>query len=126
MYSYYFFYRQRVLARREVILAAGSIGSAQLLMISGIGPRDHLQEMGINVVTDLPVGYNLQDHVTFSGNAFIVNETKITVNDVSNSVFRYILLIINNFDSVGYFVSRNDTTLHNTSSVQSRLQKFLI
>ncbi|CRZ15999.1 GMC family oxidoreductase [Mycolicibacterium neworleansense] len=47
----------------EVVLAAGAIGSAQLLMLSGVGPRAHLREVGVDVVHDLPgVGSNLQDH----------------------------------------------------------------
>lgn len=55
---------ERVEARREVILCTGTIGSPQLLMLSGIGPADHLREHGIAVVQDLPgVGANLQDHV---------------------------------------------------------------
>lgn len=50
-------------AAEEVILAAGAIGSPQLLMLSGIGPADHLQAMSIEVKADLPgVGANLQDH----------------------------------------------------------------
>ncbi|MGN6276349.1 MAG: GMC family oxidoreductase [Solirubrobacterales bacterium] len=50
-------------AEREVILAAGAIGSPQLLMLSGIGPAAELQEVGVPVVHDLPgVGENLQDH----------------------------------------------------------------
>ena len=47
----------------EVMLCAGSIGSSQLLMLSGIGPADHLRALGIEVVADIPgVGANLQDH----------------------------------------------------------------
>ena len=47
----------------EVILTAGSIGSAQLLMLSGIGPSDHLEQVGVDVVLDLPgVGSNFHDH----------------------------------------------------------------
>ncbi len=50
-------------ARREVILAASSINSPKLLMLSGIGPAAHLAEHGIPVVADRPgVGQNLQDH----------------------------------------------------------------
>jgi len=47
----------------EVILSSGVFNSPQLLMLSGIGPADHLQEVGVPVVHDLPgVGRNLQDH----------------------------------------------------------------
>ena len=53
-------------ANREVILSAGSIGSPQLLQISGIGPGRVLQESGVEVLHDLPgVGENLQDHLEF-------------------------------------------------------------
>ncbi len=50
-------------AEREIILCAGAIGSPQLLMLSGIGPADHLRTLDIPVLCDLPgVGANLQDH----------------------------------------------------------------
>jgi choline dehydrogenase len=55
---------RRVTARREVILAGGSVNTPQLLMLSGIGPAAHLGEHGIPVVADAPeVGANLQDHL---------------------------------------------------------------
>jgi choline dehydrogenase-like flavoprotein len=50
-------------ADREVIVSAGAIGSPQLLMLSGIGPADHLRSVGVDVAVDAPgVGGNLQDH----------------------------------------------------------------
>ena len=50
--------------RGEVILAAGSIGSTQIMLLSGVGPAQHLAEHGIAVVADRPgVGANLQDHL---------------------------------------------------------------
>jgi choline dehydrogenase len=52
-------------ARKEVIVSGGAFGSPQLLMLSGVGPALHLQDMGIPVVHELPgVGQNLQDHIT--------------------------------------------------------------
>jgi choline dehydrogenase len=54
-----------VKAKKEVILSGGAFGSPQLLMLSGVGPALHLQDMGISLVHELPgVGQNLQDHVT--------------------------------------------------------------
>ena len=51
----------------EVILSSGAIGSPRLLQLSGIGPADHLQALGIPVVLDQPgVGANLQDHLDLS------------------------------------------------------------
>jgi choline dehydrogenase len=53
-----------VRCRGEVILSAGSIGSTQLLLLSGVGPAGHLRKFGIPVVLDKPgVGENLQDHL---------------------------------------------------------------
>ena len=50
-------------ATREVILCAGVYGSAQLLLLSGVGPAAHLRDHGIAVTADLPVGRNLHDHM---------------------------------------------------------------
>jgi choline dehydrogenase len=55
-----------VKSNKEVILCAGAVGSPHILMLSGIGPKDHLESMGINLVVDMPgVGQNLQDHPDF-------------------------------------------------------------
>ena len=52
------------LNKKEIAVCAGAVGSPQLLMVSGIGPKDHLSDLGIDVVADLPVGGNLMDHLT--------------------------------------------------------------
>ena len=54
---------QMVSARREVLLCAGAINSPWLLLLSGVGPAAQLKKLGIDVVADLPVGENLQDHL---------------------------------------------------------------
>ncbi len=57
--------QRTVWADREIILSLGVFGSPQMLMLSGIGPADHLKSLGIKIVQDLPgVGENLQDHLT--------------------------------------------------------------
>jgi choline dehydrogenase len=73
-------------ARREVILAAGAIGSPHLLMLSGIGPGDHLRAQGIEVRHDLPgVGANLQDHLQVR-TVFKVHGT-VTLNERAASLW---------------------------------------
>ena len=78
---------KRVTATREVILAAGSLQSPQLLQLSGVGPSALLQQFGIPVVRDLPgVGENLQDHLQLR---LIFKCTKpITTNDDLASTWR--------------------------------------
>nr|CAD7426591.1 unnamed protein product [Timema monikensis] len=66
--------RQIVLARREVILSAGAINSAQILLLSGIGPKEHLDKVGIPTLRNLKVGENLQDHVGMGGLTFLVDK----------------------------------------------------
>ncbi|XKL64456.1 hypothetical protein PGB90_004542 [Kerria lacca] len=49
--------------KKEVVLTAGAVISPQLLMLSGIGPKEHLEQFGLPVFSDLKVGHNLQDHI---------------------------------------------------------------
>jgi len=68
--------RRTVRAGKEVILSAGFVGSAQLLMLSGIGHAQHLRDHGIEVLADLPVGDNLHDHL-FHALTFNVTTSKM-------------------------------------------------
>lgn len=85
-------YRRRgrlrsVSASREIVLAAGAIGSPQILQLSGIGPAAHLAEHGIKVVHELPgVGGNLQDH--FQVRSLYRCTQPITLNDLVASPWR--------------------------------------
>ncbi|XP_014609013.1 PREDICTED: glucose dehydrogenase [FAD, quinone] [Polistes canadensis] len=85
----------RIRTKKEVIVSGGTINSAQLLMLSGLGPRKHLVEHGIPVIQDLKVGYNLQDHVGLGGLAFTVNkEISMVEKRLHNvqAVMKYALL----------------------------------
>ena len=78
--------RTVVRARREVVLAAGAVGSPHLLQLSGIGPGAHLAEHGIEVLHDLPgVGSNLHDHLQIRS-IYKVRGTR-TLNGRSRTLF---------------------------------------
>ncbi|MEC7488920.1 MAG: GMC family oxidoreductase N-terminal domain-containing protein [Pseudomonadota bacterium] len=73
-------------AAREVVLASGSVGSPQILQLSGIGPGALLKEHGIGLVHELPgVGENLQDHLQIRA-VYKVQNVK-TLNERANSLF---------------------------------------
>ncbi|XP_022831655.1 glucose dehydrogenase [FAD, quinone]-like [Spodoptera litura] len=73
--------KSTVRARKEVILSAGPIASPQLLMLSGIGPQNHLRSVGIPVLKDLPVGQTLYDHICFPGLIFELNTTGVSLSE---------------------------------------------
>lgn len=101
---------------KEVVLSAGSIGTPQILMLSGIGPKEHLAEHGIKVVADLPVGKNLQDHTVVP---FPLTYNKSNSTVVSDSAFLDTLHKYVNgqfgrsghgvFDVLGFFNTVNET-----------------
>lgn len=71
-----FTHRKRIFlvrVSREVILSAGSFNTPQLLMLSGIGPKAHLEEHGIDITENLEVGTSLRDHTMFRGLYFSTN-----------------------------------------------------
>ncbi|XP_031345280.1 glucose dehydrogenase [FAD, quinone]-like [Photinus pyralis] len=83
----------KIKATKEVVLSAGSVNSPQILMNSGIGPEDHLKELGVPLVKNLKVGQNLQDHLLFAGvmynvvdNAFVPK----TAEDVIDDWYQYL------------------------------------
>ncbi|XP_050435844.1 glucose dehydrogenase [FAD, quinone]-like [Adelges cooleyi] len=86
--------KRRVLARKEVIVSAGTFNSAKLLMLSGVGPKEHLESLGIPALSDLRVGDNLQEHPAFASLAFTVNET---VGLIPERMFKSLLKELFNF-----------------------------
>lgn len=80
-------------AKREVILSSGAIGSPHLLMLSGIGPRKNLEQVGVPVIHDSQgVGRNLQDHIAIGGLAFRIDpQISVIYNRMVNlnSAVRY-------------------------------------
>ena len=70
--------------RQEIILSSGTVNSAKLLLLSGLGPAAHLQSLGIKVVADLPVGKNLQDHLTTMLGPFMLNNTRTSFHPATS------------------------------------------
>ncbi|XP_037292674.1 glucose dehydrogenase [FAD, quinone] isoform X2 [Manduca sexta] len=86
--------KYEVTAKREVILSAGPVASPQLLMLSGIGPRDQLSRHEIPLIKDLPVGRTLYDHITFPGVIFTLNTTGLSFIETKvsaiNNIFAWL------------------------------------
>nr|CAD7585939.1 unnamed protein product [Timema genevievae] len=83
-----------VKVNREVIVSAGAINSPQLLMLSGIGPKEHLEELGIKVIKDLKVGYNLQDHNNFPAQVYSINKStakSVTPQFYLDAAYEYLM-----------------------------------
>lgn len=107
---------QQVTASKEVILSAGSVGSPQLLQLSGVGPKDVLEKAGVPMVHELPgVGENLQDHlevyfqyrckqpVTLNGKLDLISKGFIGTRWM---LFKTGLGATNHFESCGFIRSR--------------------
>jgi len=100
---------QSAFAEREVILASGAIGSPQLLMLSGIGPADHLRSLGIEIIQHLPgVGRNLQDHLGIILTYECTEPVSLVNAEKIGNVLRYMLFkqgpLTSNVSEAGAFV----------------------
>lgn len=101
-------------AKKEVVLSAGTINTPQILMLSGIGPKQQLKQHKIKVIRDLPVGQNLQDHV-YVPMFFAFKKLTDTLNAeiLSDQLFMYFMrrdgpfAYLNSIDLVGFVDSKN-------------------
>ncbi|XP_071448684.1 glucose dehydrogenase [FAD, quinone]-like [Hetaerina americana] len=88
--------RFQVRVGREAVVTAGALKTPQVLMLSGVGPAQHLRDKGIDVISDLPVGKNLQDHVGIGGIVFLVDDPITTVLLRTNPVTTFLDFILRN------------------------------
>ena len=103
-----------VAVNKEVVLCGGAINSPQLLMLSGVGPAEHLRELGIDVVKDLPgVGQNLQDHLAVAVTYACNKPVSIADAESIKNRLKYIFgkrgpLTSNIGEAGGFFKTRED------------------
>ena len=100
-------------AEREVILAGGSINSPQLLLLSGIGPADEINRVGIRAIHDLPgVGKNLQDHPMVSVGYLCTKPVSMATAESLPNLLRYLLFksgpLVSNVAEAGIFARTRD------------------
>ncbi|XP_059474195.1 glucose dehydrogenase [FAD, quinone]-like [Neocloeon triangulifer] len=93
---------------KEVVLSAGAIGSPHILLLSGIGPEEHLNEMGIQVVKNSKmVGKNLQDHILFLGNIFAMKKVDLEIGDKEkfelDQMYKYLVYKTGYYSTVGTY-----------------------
>ncbi|XP_059488770.1 glucose dehydrogenase [FAD, quinone]-like [Neocloeon triangulifer] len=108
-------------AKKEIILSAGAVNSAKILMLSGVGPTEHLESLNIPVVKNAPgVGQNLQDHASTCALVFTVNDTvSLKENRLTSNIGPFLqwvtdgrgpITIAGGVEALGYIRTPNSVT----------------
>lgn len=111
-YGVEFLYRKQrytFKARKEVILSAGSFMSPQLLMLSGIGPAENLQRIGVDLLQELPVGVRMYEHASHFGPTFTTNTVGQTLTTA----------VVNLPNALKFISGRADTALSSLTGVEA-------
>lgn len=92
-------------ARKEVILSAGAVESSKILMLSGVGKIEDLKAFNILQINDLPVGYNLQDHVHSTLNFKFLKSLAPddSISDASDAMYSYLTKRSGSLSTIGCF-----------------------
>lgn len=106
-------------AKKETVVSAGTVNTPQLLMLSGIGPKEHLNALNIPVKADLHVGHNLQDHVIvpYFVSFYRENKKPIQPDEGLNALYSYYMhrlgpiAGIGTTDYVGFINTKNSSDL---------------
>lgn len=103
-------YKRKAFCRKEVIVSAGAIQSPPLLLRSGIGPRDHLEKCNISCKADLPVGFNLIDHVmVYLLFTFDVSTAPLSPLATFDNFYQYLVHKTGSFSAVTYLSAKLNT-----------------
>lgn len=101
----------------KIVLSSGTMGTAKILMHSGVGPKKLLNDLDIKLIEDLPVGENLQDHVTTNIELLLNQKNECSIVDVFNpfSVINYLYngsgpLSLGGSDAMGFLSLQNNST----------------
>lgn len=111
---------KQIWASKEVILSAGTIGTPQILMLSGVGPVSHLKDNNVEPILDLPVGKNLQDHVFMPFYFTTKRNCTITPEVFTMFIMEYILMNTGPLSTLGIadFMAFINTDNHDNPNIQ--------
>lgn len=119
----------RVRAKKEIILSAGALKTPQILLMSGIGNKQHIKEFDHPFIHELKVGENLQDHIFFLGFYVKVPNELVDFGNPLDELYQYFMHRTGMFSSVGFtnlvgFINtKNDSPYPDTQFMHALFRK---